>query len=829
MQGVIMAGGFGTRLRPLTCNIPKPMIPLANKPLMEHIINLLKKNNITDLIVLLYFQADKIVDYFKDGKEFGVTITYVKPEGDLGTAGAVKYASRYLNERFIVISADLSTDFNLQEGINFHRKNNGDFTLFLTSMENPLQYGVVIVDKNGKITRFLEKPTWGEVFSDLINTGIYIAEPHILEEIPDGEEFDFSKDLFPALLKKGANLLGYGAEGYWKDVGNLNEYLDAHSDAIEGKYKVDFPGKKKGKCFIGENTEIDPGVTCEGKVVIGNNCIIKKNAIIGNSFIGDNTSIGNNTEVKNSIIWNDVQIGDLVSLTGDVITSRNIVKNGAYLFEKVFVGENCVIEEDSRVKANVKIWPDKIVGRDSVLSTSLVWGERWISAIFSEARVTGIGNFELSPEFSAKLASAYGALLGKGSTVVTSRDSSPASRMIKRAMIAGLMSTGVNIEDLRVTPIPVVRYHLRSGKYKGGLHIRSSPRGKKLFNIIFLDAEGRDISASISKGIERLFFNEDFRRAECTDIGRLHFSIRAVESYLDHFFGKLDTEVLRKKKFRAIIDYSHGMATTILPSALGELGVDVIALNSYSDAAKIARNKEDYQRAFKEISHMVKSLRADCGIVVGPNAESFYLIDNEGKIITDPELLVLMTELFIRFNSPPKIAVPVSGSFLIEKITEKRNVEVVRCKSSHGSMMESAFQEGVKFVGGSKGGFIFTDFHFACDALFAVAKFIEMLVKSDISISSLNKEFKYPHIVEKRINCKMEDKGKVMRGLMEDTESLNRILIDGIKLTKEDVHILIIPDKEAPLFYVISESYDEGKMIERVKYWGERVTYWRDL
>jgi len=828
MQGVIMAGGFGTRLRPLTCNIPKPMIPLANKPIMEHIINLLKKNEITDLIVLLYFQADKIVDYFKDGKKFGVNITYVKPEGDLGTAGAVKYASQYLNDRFIVISADLATDFDLQEGIDFHIKKKGEFTIFLTSVENPLQYGVIILDKSGKITRFLEKPTWGEVFSDLINTGIYIAEPHILNEIPDDTEFDFSKNLFPNLLEKGVNLLGYNAKGYWRDVGNLTEYLDAHYDSLQGKYKIESISPNEN-IIIGKNAKIDPDVIFEGKVRIGSNCTIKKNTIIRNTFIGDNTEIGSNTKILRSIIWDNVSIGNGVSLTGDVITSNTTIKNGAYIFEKVFIGENCVVEEESKITSNVKIWPDKVVERKSVLSTSLIWGERWISNIFSEARVTGIGNVELSPEFSAKLASAFGALLGKGSTAVTSRDSSDASRMIKRAMISGLMSSGVNVEDLRITPISVVRHNLRSGHYKGGLHIRSSPRGEKLFNIIFFDADGRDISTSKAKSIERLFFNEDYLRAKVPDIGRLTYSIRAAESYLDYFFYCIDNDVFKKRKFRAVIDYSYGMATTILPAALGTLGIDVVSLNSYPDAAKIVRDKEGYIKSFRELSRIVKSLNADCGITVGPNGESIWVIDDKGRILSDSELQVMMTELFLTFHDCSKIAAPVNGSFLLEEIAQKRGVELVWCKSSHGSMMEAASQKGIGFVGGSKGGFIFTDFHFACDGMFAVAKFIEMILKSTISISKLYKRFPFPHLLEKTVSCRMEEKGKVMRGLMEDTESYEKILIDGIKINENGVSVLIIPDKEAPVFYVIGESYDKEKMMDAVEYWQKRVTYWRNL
>ncbi|MCZ7626433.1 MAG: nucleotidyltransferase family protein [Candidatus Methylomirabilis sp.] len=174
MKAVIMAGGFGTRLRPLTTNIPKPMIPMAVKPLMEHTVTLLKDHGFDHLITLLYFQPDSIERYFGDGSEFGVKMVYATATEDYGTAGAVKNAAAFLDEAFLVISGDVLTDFDLSQAVKFHKDRGAVATMVLTRVENPLQYGVVITAPDGRVTHFLEKPTWGEVISDTVNTGIYI-------------------------------------------------------------------------------------------------------------------------------------------------------------------------------------------------------------------------------------------------------------------------------------------------------------------------------------------------------------------------------------------------------------------------------------------------------------------------------------------------------------------------------------------------------------------------------------------------------------------------------------------------------------------------------
>lgn len=202
MKAIIMAGGEGSRLRPLTCDRPKPLVPVLGKPIMEYGIELLKKHGIKDIGVTLQYLPNAIIDYFGDGSKWGVNLQYFLEEVPLGTAGSVKNAETFLDESFLVISGDALTDFNLSEIIAFHFKKQSLATIVLTVVSNPLEYGIVITDSANNITSFLEKPGWGEVFSDTVNTGIYVFEPDILKLIPEKTVFDFSKDLFPKILAK---------------------------------------------------------------------------------------------------------------------------------------------------------------------------------------------------------------------------------------------------------------------------------------------------------------------------------------------------------------------------------------------------------------------------------------------------------------------------------------------------------------------------------------------------------------------------------------------------------------------------------------------------
>src|SRR3954469_18083043 len=237
-----MAGGEGSRLRPLTSNQPKPMLPLVNRPMMEHIVGLLKRHGFDEIVVTLAFMPNNIRSYFGDGSEFGVRMVYATEESPLGTAGSVRNAMDELDDRFLVISGDVLTDIDLSEIVRFHEARGALATIGLTAVENPLEFGIVITQEDGSIDRFLEKPGWGQVFSDTVNNGIFVFEPAIFDHIEADRSVDFSGEVFPALLAAGARLDGHVCAGYWEDVGTLEAYMSAHRDVLDGRVDVEVPG-----------------------------------------------------------------------------------------------------------------------------------------------------------------------------------------------------------------------------------------------------------------------------------------------------------------------------------------------------------------------------------------------------------------------------------------------------------------------------------------------------------------------------------------------------------------------------------------------------------
>ncbi|MES2201757.1 MAG: sugar phosphate nucleotidyltransferase, partial [candidate division FCPU426 bacterium] len=479
MKGVIMAGGFGTRLRPLTYSMPKPLVPVANRPVMQRIVELLKAHGITDQLSLLYFQPEAIRNFFGDGSALGVRMAYQGAGADLGTAGSVKLGQPMLGkERFMVISADILTDFDLGAAARFHERSKAMATLVLTRVENPLAFGVVITDKDGRITRFLEKPSWGEVFSDTVNTGIYILEPEVLDLIPEGKDFDFSKDLFPLMLEKKLPLYGHIAEGYWKDIGTLGEYLLCHRDILNGKVEVGVDGVRKGRLgsdlWMGEGAHIDPSARLSGAVILGRNARVGARAELSHCILGDGVTVGEGARLSGTVLWNGVSVGPGAELKECAIAARTTVGARAYVGVGVVIADDCVLGDGCTVKDEVKMWPQKTLEGGATLSSSLVWGDKWSKNLFDAYGISGSANIEMTPDFAAKLGAAYGAGLKEGSTVLITRDAHKTSRMIDRALMAGLTSAGINVFDLRMQPIPVARYATRALQCAGGLHVRRS-------------------------------------------------------------------------------------------------------------------------------------------------------------------------------------------------------------------------------------------------------------------------------------------------------------------------------------------------------------------
>lgn len=829
-----MAGGFGTRLRPLTNNLPKPMVPMANRPMMEHIIELLKKNSITDLTALLYFQPEMISGYLGDGSNLGVKLDYITLTVDLGTAGAVGSAMRKIggDETTLIISGDVLTDIDLNKAVEFHKNNNSAATIVLTRVENPLPFGIVITDEDGRIVRFLEKPSWGEVFSDTINTGIYILEKKVLDYIPPDREFDFSKDLFPLMLEKKEPLFGYIAEGYWKDVGSLEEYRAANMDILQGAVHVNIPGDRiEGRrLWVDRGSRIDFTARLEGAIVIGENCRIEADARISNSIIGPNSVVEEGAVIRDSVLWDSTRVARGALLHEDVVGSASEILDQAHIAEGVIISDHCRIGRNATLKANVKVWPYKIVEDDATLASSLIWGEKWSRNIFSTYGVTGLANIELSPEFAAKLGAAYGASLKKGSAVSTSRDAHKTSRMINRAIMTGILSTGVNVHDYGVTPMPVVRFLARSGTEAGGIHTRRSPFDTQLLDLKFFDSKGLDLHPGYEKTIEKLFFKEDFPRVTMEETGEMSFPIHAFESYQDAFMSMVDADTISKARFKFIVDYSYGSSSRIFPSILGKLNCEIIALNANLDGSKTTKSADEFERAMDQLSSIVRSLDADMGFYLDAGGEKVFLFDETGEALDGDTALNIVTLLVLKTANEAgrtgHVAVPITASRAIDRMAEMYGFKVKRTKTTPRGQMEAA-AEGAVFVGEQSGGYMFPDFQPNFDGMYAIAKILEMLAKHGARLHKLMREIPPSIMVKDRVSCSFENKGMIMRRLAEDSRGLETVLLDGIKIKFGEDWIVAYPSQDMPYFILVAEASTEEAARSLVNKYSEKIREWQ--
>ncbi len=830
MKAVIMAGGFGTRIQPLTSSIPKPMIPLFNRPIMLHIVELLKKHDITDLVMLLYHQPFVIKNFFRDGADFGVKITYVTPLQDMGTAGAVKAAEKYLDERFLVISGDLLTDFNLKKVIDFHNDNKAMATITLTSVKDPLQFGVVITDKERRITQFLEKPGWGEVISDTINTGIYVLEPEIFNYIPEGENFDFSQDLFPQMLANKDPLFGFPAKGYWRDIGNTDSYREAHHDIFKGKVnlkidepKLDYVGKD---LRVGADVNLEHASGLEGTVVVGDNSQIFASAHIKDSVIGRNCTIEPGVKLSRCVIWDNVYLKKGARISDSVLCANVRVGQGAVLEEGVIVADETAIGDEAVIKSDVKIWPRKMIEAGATVTANLIWGEKWKKALFEGAIIKGLSNVELTPEFVAKLGCAYGTSLPKGSYVLAGRDSNPSSRMLKRCFVGGLLSAGVNVRDMKMTTLPLVRYKLKTFGEVGGVHFRQAQDDPASLEIVFLDGDGLDFSSNMGKNVERIFFKENFRRAHHTEPGVLVDINNVPEFYREGFLRALDREMLRKAACTVVVDFSFSPASQILPQILNDLGFSVIALNAYVDEGRGTPVKER-DAAQEQLSKIVTSLGAQAGFRLDPTAEAVTLVDETGRIQSGVELLSLMVALLMKTGQKGTIAVPVQAPSTIEQMAGQKRCPVTRTKSSDRAMLEAANSSEVILTGTTDGRFAISNFQAAFDGMFAIAKLMELAAASGTPLSRGLAAAPASAFLQTSVSCPWEMKGGIMRKMSEDSLDKEASFIDGIKVQFGDEWVLVLPDQYSPYVHIVAEAKDLKAAQRLLAEYQKKVDGWK--
>jgi mannose-1-phosphate guanylyltransferase / phosphomannomutase len=811
VKAVVMAGGEGTRLRPLTSNQPKPMVPIVGKPCMEHIVELLRRNGMEDVIVTVAFLPQAIRSYFGDGETLGVNIEYSVEESPLGTAGSVRLASGRLDDTFVVISGDALTDVNLEKIVEFHREEQAAVTIGLKSVENPLEFGIVVTDDEGRIERFLEKPSWGQVFSDTINTGIYVLEPEVLRHVPSDRPYDFSKELFPLLLEMGRPLYGYVFDEYWQDIGTLDQFRQANFDALDEAVALDVPGiRLRGNVWLGVGVELDDLEQIEGPAFVGNYTRIGAGATVAPySVLGAGVTVREQARTSRSVVDSSTYIGRSAVIEGAILGRGCDVASHVLVQDGAAIGDEVALGAESVVHPGVRIYPNREVETGAQVTESVIWESRATSRLWGRDGLSGLINVDVTPEVAVRLAAALGTALERGDRVVCSRDAPPGCRMIKRAMIAGLNSTGVGVADLRVLPAAVNRHLLKTESFDAGFHVGVSYTDPEVVQIRFFEQPGIQLTASMQKEIEKHFTRLELRRAAHNAIGDVSYPARVRETYAQDLLGTLDADTIRQRGFRIVVDYGYSAASYVLPLVLGPLGVEAISAHAFvADTAEAGAST--LAESIGQAKRLVPAVAADLGAVFDRSAERLFLIDEQGREVAVEQTLLLFLRLIGSNGRHGKLAFPVTVTSEVDRLADAAGLEVVRTPANLADLTQHAAEDGVVFAGALGGGYVFPEFLPAYDAVASLGNLLELLAPTNQRISELVGDLPVSTLVHRQIPCPWAMKGLVMRVLSERLRDRELDLTDGIKVFEKRGWAQVLPDPDEPVVHI----YAEGKTKE---------------
>ncbi|MUL44212.1 NTP transferase domain-containing protein [Streptomonospora sp. PA3] len=827
MKAVVMAGGEGTRLRPMTANQPKPLLPVVNRPIMEHVLRLCKRHGFDDTVVTVQFLATLIRNYFGDGEELGMNLNYVAEEVPLGTAGSVKNAEEHLRgEPFMVISGDALTDIDLTDMVRFHRENGAKVTIGLKRVENPLEFGIIIVDEQGRVQRFLEKPTWGQVFSDTVNTGIYIMEPEVLDEVAEGEVVDWSGDVFPKLLKDGEPIYGYIADGYWEDVGTHESYLRAQADVLSGKVDVEIDGFEVSPgVWMAEGAEVDPEAVLKGPLYIGDYAKVEAGAELREfTVLGSNVVVRSEAFLHRTVVHDNVYIGASTNLRGCVIGKNTDVMSGARVEEGAIVGEECVIESEAYVSNDVKVYPFKTIEAGAVVNTNVIWESRGQRSLFGQRGVSGLINVEITPELAVRLASAFATTLKKGSVVTTSRDVSRAARSLKRAVISALNASAIDVRDLEVVPLPVARFHTSQSGVAGGISLRTSPGDPQSVDIMFFDERGADLSPAAQRKLERVFSRAEYRRAFPGEMAELSFPSRGVENYAHELLRNVDTSGVDEAGLKVVVDCAGGTGSLILPSLLGRIGVEVLTVNNRLDESSPTDTLAKQMRDLQHLGELVSSSGADFGVRFDPVAERLSLVDENGRVVDNERALLVILDLIAAERQGGRVALPVTTTRVAGQVAGYHGADVQWTPTAVDELAKAAQAEDIVFASDGRGGYVVPEFSRTSDGIAAFVRLLGLVARTRLSLSEIDRRIPQAHLLRRSVPTPWAVKGSVMRAVVEAAEGRDVDTTDGVRVVEPDGSwALVLPDTSEAVTHLWAEGPDSDTAQRLLEEWAQVV------
>ena len=742
MKAIIMAGGEGTRLRPLTCDTPKPMMRLMNKPIIDYSLELLSMHGVSEAAITLGYLPERIRDHLGDSSH-GVTIKYYTERRPMGTAGGVKQARDFLTETFCVLSGDGVTDCDLTVALEFHKNHGAKATMVLKRVPDPTAYGLVMTAPDGRITRFVEKPGWGEVVSDTINTGIYILEPEILDMIPDGA-YDFGSQLFPALASQGL-LYGHITDAYWCDIGDVPAYLRMCRDALDGLISLPSLSAHRKETIISEGAHIHPTARIEAPCFISPGVRIEKNARIGAySIVEADAHVGPHADIKRSVVWPGAHISEGAQLRGCVLGRNAQLAACVRVYENCAVGTGAVIGVDSEVAPDVSIWPGKHVGEAMLAASNLVWGG-------GEPACFHDGILLLSTPSEALHAAQACAAALRPDEILVGRSHSPNSDAIWHLCAAGLMAQGIQVIDAGPCTLPQLRYAMDLMRTEYGIMVSEN-------SISPLTNFGAPVSQSTARSICAYMARQDFPRAFRSDARPVIHAGSSSQPYISMLASAFCAD-----------------PAPAMPAAVHCEDPSVLEI-----AAK-AFNRASLSARFETEADLMELFPGEIGIWLSPDGTSVRFSHQHG-MLTGPqtELLVSWTALE---RGERRLLLHEHATRAINELADRSNAEVIRISGDRAAYKNALTESR-------------TQFRLHTDGIYLALCVLSALTENALTLTGWLSTMPKVHRAEKRIHLDNSIRGSVLRQFGENHS-----------LDLQNANAWITPDSSRPECTVCAESY----------------------
>jgi mannose-1-phosphate guanylyltransferase/phosphomannomutase len=798
VRAVVMAGGEGTRLRPLTTNVPKPLLPVVGEPIMGHILRLLHRHGIDEAIVTVQYLAGAIRTYFGDGSDYGVRLSYATESVPLGTAGSVKNAEEGLgDEPFLVVSGDALTDIDLTALMQVHARTGALVTVALARKPNVVQFGNVITGEDGRIERFIEKPTWGQVFSDTVNTGIYVIDPKVLQLVEVDEVVDWSAHVFPRLLAAGEPMYGYVSDRYWEDVGTIESYLSVQRDALNGMLDVRVDGFEMAPhVWLGEGASVDPGATVVAPCFIGPHASVERDCVVGpNTVLGSNVMVRRGARVVGSVLDASVYVDTGCEVQAALVGRSTELRARVHIDQGAVIGDQCVLEEEAEIAAGVHVYPAKTIEAGAVVNDNVIWEGQSHRSLFGPRGVSGIVNLDITPEMVVRLAAAYATLLPKGSTVTVGRDHSRAARAMNRALAGSLTAAGLNVRDLRITPLPIARTDAARSA-DGGVYLRTTLGEPESLDLVVLDRTGSDLSVPDQQRLERILVRRDFRRAFPGEIGDIHTPHRSIDEYAVQLATAIDTSGVGEADLKVVIDTGLGAASLVLPRVLSNLGISVLTVNNRLDEEHPTSTQRSYHAAMARLAELVSSSRSDLGVRFDPTGERISLVDETGRPFDHGRALLVLLDLVAAERRGAVVGLPAHTTRVAQDVTAYHGVNVVWAGTSTASLTRVAQQPGLVFAGDGRGGFIVPEMGPHVDGIAAFVRLIGLVARTQLTLSAIDRRIPLAHMARASVPTPWGRRGAVMRRLVEVGGSRVVDTAEGVRISEPDGSwVLAVPDE----------------------------------